>query len=333
MFSFNTKNRFNILIIAQRGRWAFEAVMFLASFRASNPFFRGRVFVAIPQPGPKWTNDPRVQNSDTMKLLKTLGAEILPFENRYFGESYPHGNKIEALLAMPKGQPFMFFDTDTLILDRLNTIPIDFSRPSASLKRTNTWPVIELYGPGYTQTWRSLYEKFDLDFESSLDLNQPDEFWKRYLYFNAGFFYYKCPHVFGHRFINYAMEIRDNPPKELICQPMYPWLDQIALPLVIHSLGGGRDALAPGYIDGSHSCHYRALPLLYACQSQSVIDVLETVTARPKIKKVLKRHKPALRLIYQGEGQKARALFDQTRLPVEECQIRKKLREHNLWLR
>ena len=34
--------------------------------------------------------------------------------------------------------------------------------------------------------------------------------------------------------------IRDDPPEALVCQPLYPWLDQIALPLVVHELGGGR---------------------------------------------------------------------------------------------
>jgi hypothetical protein len=109
-----------------------------------------------------------------------------------------------------------------------------------------TWPQIELYGPGYTAIWKSLYDRFGVDFESSLDLSQPDEFWRRYLYFNAGFFYYRCPHVFGSRFLEIALGIRDDPPPELVCQSLDPWLDQVALPLVIHDLGGGRDALAAG---------------------------------------------------------------------------------------
>jgi hypothetical protein len=70
--------------------------------------------------------------------------------------------------------------------------------------------------------------------------------------------------VFGSRFLEIARGIRDDPPPELVCQSLDPWLDQVALPLVIHDLGGGRDALAPGWLDGSHSCHYRLLPLLYA---------------------------------------------------------------------
>ena len=54
-----------------------------------------------------------------------------------------------------------------------------------------------------------------------------------------GFFYYSCPKIFGDRFTEYAVNIRNNPPPELEVQNLNPWLDQVALPLVIHSLGGG----------------------------------------------------------------------------------------------
>ena len=236
----------NIVVVAQGGRLEYEAVLFAASLRAMSPGFRGRLFVAEPQPGPLWPNDPSIRDPGCRALLESLDAEILPFESRHFGAAYPYGNKIEALLALPEGEPFVFFDTDTLILDELDRVPFDFERPTASLRREGTWPEIQLYGPGYTQTWKSLYDRFGLDFESSLDPRWPDEFWRRYLYFNAGFFFYECPHRFGERFLDYALSIRDDPPPELICQTLDPWLDQVALPLVIHSLGGGRDTLPRG---------------------------------------------------------------------------------------
>ena len=56
---------------------------------------------------------------------------------------------------------------------------------------------------------------FELDFESSLDRSQPDEYWRRYLYFNAGYFYYKSPHQFGARFTDYAVRIRDDGPENI----------------------------------------------------------------------------------------------------------------------
>ncbi len=328
-----SKPVFNVFVVGQAGRLQYEAALFVASLRHFSPKFKGKLFIAEPQPGDRWDRDPRINDGAVRELLGQLNAEILPFEAKHFGQSYPYGNKIEALTALPKGEPFVFFDSDTLITGDLTKVPFDFSKPSASLRREGTWPEIQLYGPGYTETWKSLYDKFGLDFESSLDADQPDEYWRRYLYFNAGFFYYRCPHEFGQRFLDYALAIRDDPPEALVCQSLDPWLDQVALPLVIHSFGGGREALKPGFLDGKTSCHYRVLPLLYAREPQFVIDALEEVAAPNKIKKVLKTYEPMKRMIFQSKGQKARALFDQDNLPRREQAIRNTLKREKLWLR
>jgi hypothetical protein len=327
------KQSFNVVIVAQHGRLSYEALIFVASLRAMSPDFSGRILVAEPQAGPLWTKDPSIRNQPVHDALLEMGAEIIPFQSTHFGEVYPFGNKIEMLQALPKGEPFVFFDTDTLITGDLASVPFDFNRPSASLRREGTWPNPQLYGPQYTGLWKSLYDKFELDFESSLDLSQPDDYWRRYLYFNAGFFYYKCPHEFGAKFLEYALAIRDTPPVELCAQSFDPWLDQVALPLVIHALGGGRDALSEGYLDGAVSCHYRLLPLLYARESDQVVSVLEQVTAPNKLKKVLKIYDPIKRMIYQGRGAKARALFDRNNMPRKEQAIRNQLKSNGYWMR
>ena len=324
---------FNIVAIVQGGRLQYEAVLLAASLKATSPDLKARLLLAEPQPGPKWPSNPRINNPDVRKLLEELGAEIIPFESQNFGSDYPYGNKIEALKALPKGEPFVFFDTDTLFLDDLAKVPFDFDRPSASLRREGTWPEIELYGPGYTETWKALYDRFGLDFESSLDTSQPDEYWERYLYFNAGYFFYRCPHEFGDLFLEYALEVRDNTPEALICQSLDPWLDQVVLPLVIHKLGGGRDTLPPGLLDGSVSCHWRVLALLFARESDRVVEVLQEVTAPNKVKKVLKQYDPFKRMIYQGKGARAREMFDRTDLPRKEQQMRNRLKQAKLWLR
>ncbi|MEX0319244.1 MAG: hypothetical protein AB3N21_14890 [Ruegeria sp.] len=324
---------FNIVIIGQNNRLQYEAVLFAASLRHTSPDFQGRLFVATPQPGPKWRNDPSIRNADVLKALKQLDAEVLPFENRVFGEAFPYGNKIEALAALPEGEPFVFFDTDTLITGDLASVPFDFDRPSASLRCEGTWPNPTLYGPGHDGIWKALYDRFGLDFESSLDLSQPEGYWRRYLYFNAGYFYYRCPRVFGQRYLDYAKTIRWEDIPELAGQSLDPWLDQVALPLVIHSFGGGRDALPSGLLDGSISCHYRLFPLLYARESDHVIDVLETVAAPNKFKKVLKNYEPMKKLIFQNKGEKVRALFDQDNLPRKEQAIRNRIKSAGLWLR
>ncbi len=270
----------------------------------------------------------------TVALCSRIWApRSFPSSPAISAKSYPYGNKIEALLALPKDEPFVFFDTDTLITGDLAGVPFDFDRPGASLRREGTWPQPELYGPGYARIWKSLYDRHGLDFASSLDLSQPDEYWRRYLYFNAGFFFYACPRVFGQRFLDITLAIRDDAPRELECQSLYPWLDQIALPLVIHGLGGGRDALPDGLIDGTVSCHYRLLPLLYAREDDRVVETLETIAAPNRIKKVVKSYDPIKRMIYQGRGRKVRALFDRNDLPRKEQAIRNRIKRAGFWMR
>jgi hypothetical protein len=322
---------FNLLAVGQAGRLEYEAILLAASLRHSDPDFAGTLCIAEPQPGGKWPGDPRMSDR-TRSLLTDLGATILPFEARVFGADYPQGNKIEALSALPDA-PFLFLDTDTLVTGPLSAIPFDFPRPAASMRRENTWPAVELYGPTPAETWKALYDRFGLDFETSLDRAQPDGYWQHYLYFNAGWFFHESPRAFGDRFLSYARAIRDDPPPELVCQEIYPWLDQITLPLVIHSFGGGRPGPELAPLDGSATCHYRALPLLYARESDHAVAVLEEV-ARDKAIRPTLRDWPALKaMVYQNQGRKARALFDRARLPHREQPIRNTLRREGLWMR
>lgn len=324
--------RFNIMIVGQGGRLQHEALLFVASLREMSPGFTGRMIVAEPQPGPRWDHDPRMDDSFRAALTE-LGAEVVPFDSHAFGSSYPHGNKIEGLVTLPPDAPFVFFDTDTLITGDLSAVPFDFTRPAASMRREGTWPVEELYWPGRTAVWKSLYDRFGLDFASSLDTTQPEDHWERYLYFNAGWFYGADPVTFHRRFLDWSVAVRDDAPPELVIQPLDPWLDQVVLPLVIHSLGGGRPGPALSGLDGDVTCHYRVLPLFYARESDHAVQVMEAVTAPNRIKKHLKGHEAFKRMIYQGRGQKVRAMFDRTALPRREAQIRNQIKAAGHWIR
>jgi hypothetical protein len=323
---------FNVFCIAQSGRLAYEALLFAASFRLTNPDFPGRLLIGEPQPGPRWKGDTRLP-APIRAMLESFGAEIIPFETRHFGETYPYGNKIEGLAALPADTPFVFFDTDTLFLGPLSDVAFDFDRPSASMRREGTWPQVDLYGPGYAGIWGALYERFGLDFASSLDLSQPDEYWQRYLYFNAGWFFHRDPAAFGQRFLDYALSVRNNPPEELAAQELDPWLDQVALPLVVHSFGGGRPGPGLAGLDGDVTCHWRALPLLYARESDRAVAVLEEVAAPNPMKKLLKDHEPIKRLVYQGKGAEVRAMFNRADLPRREQVIRNRIKAEKLWFR
>ncbi len=322
-------SRPNLLIVAQAGRLEAEAVLFAATLRRDNPDIA--LYVAEPQPGPLWPDDPRITDAGRA-VLGELGARVVPFDSRDFGAAYPYGNKIEALRALPPGEPFVFFDTDTVITGDLRAIPFDFDRPCASLRRTGTWPVIELYGPGYAAIWGALYARFGLDLATSLDLAQPGEHWERYLYFNAGWFFGADPEAFGLHFRDIAVAIRDDPPAEVALQPLDPWLDQVALPLVIHRLGGARLTIPPGLLDGTVSHHYRALPLLFAQASDDVLERVAAAAAPNRVKSVLKAWPPFHRMLYRGDGARARALFADAP-PRDDATARNRLRRAGLWMR
>lgn len=322
----------NIIAVAQAGRLQYEAVLLAASLQRSSPDFRGRLFIAEPQPGPLWPQDPRLP-AQVRDILRDLGATILPFESRHFGSSYPHGNKIEALAALPPDEPFLFLDTDTLILGDLDNVAFDFTRPSASMRREGTWPKPLPGWPGYAAVWDALYRRFGLNLTASLDLRHAADDWQRYLYFNAGWFLGPDPAAFGARFAEYATTIRDDPPRELAGQKLDPWLDQVALPLVIHALGGGRPGPELSGLDGDVTCHWRMLPLLYARESDRAVALVEEIARIPEIAAALQGWAPWQRMVIDGDGHRARALFDRAALPGEERIIRKRLRESGLWMR
>ena len=329
----NVAKEYNVFAIVQGGRLEYEAVLFVASFFENNPNFKGRLILGEPQPSERWEEDPRISNPAVRALLLALGAEIIPFQNGVFGDRYPNGNKIIGLTCLPEGEPFVFFDTDTVFTGRMNQVPFDFDKPTASMKRENTWPEVDLYGPGYAEMWKSLYDKFDLDFESSLDMSQPDEYWRRYMYFNAGWFFYKDPAEFATYFTHYATEIEREAPWQIETQELYPWLDQIALPLVVSKLGGARNTIPDGLLDGVVSFHYRFLSLMYAVAPDDVIETVEKVLSPNKIKKVVKAYEPFRRLVFQGKGEKVRDMFDRENLPRKEMAIRQRIKKQNMWFR
>lgn len=324
---------FNLVIVVQSGRLAYEALILAASLRASAPALAGRLYIAEPLPGWRWPDgDTRLPDGPLRDALQALGARFVGFESRFFGASYPYGNKIECLAALPEGEPFLFLDTDTLITGALDLVPFDFGRPTASVRVEGTWPEPQPYA-GYTAIWKSLYDRFGLDFDRTLDPAWPDDYWRRYLYFNAGWFCGACPHRFGKRFADYAVAIRNDPGDMLAAQSLNPWLDQVALPLTIASFGGGRPGPELAGMDGEVTCHWRRLPLLYARESDRAVEVLEAVTAPREVKALLREWEPARKLIYQGKGrQKVRPLFDRTDLPVREQILRNTIKREGWWL-
>jgi hypothetical protein len=324
---------FDVLAVAQSGRLGYEALILASSLRLSDPGFAGRLVIAEPQPGGAWLGDPRL-SPEVRAELERLGAEVRPFTARHFGASYPRGNKIEALVALAGDRPVLFLDTDTLVTGPLSAVPFRPDWPTASMRREGTWPRPTLYGPDMAAIWGSLYARRGLDIAPTLDLSQPEGHWERFLYFNAGWVWTgAAPAAFAADWREVARMIRDDPPPELVGQVWDPWLDQIALPLAIAGQGGGRPGTDLSAMDGSATCHWRSLSLLYAREDDRVVDTLHAAVAPNRIKKLVRGWEPARRMVWGGDGARARALFDRTHLPAREQAIRQRLKAEGLWIR
>ena len=324
----------NILIIAQDGRLQYEALLFAASLRDAPQNRNLRLIVAEPQPGPLWSCDPRISRPAIRRDLRALGADIVPLHNKIWGEAYPNGNKIEALRLLPKGEPFIFFDTDTLITGALDGV--DAARATASVMVEPTWPRITLYGAGFAEIWGALYDMFGLDMDPTLDKRFGADDWRRYMYFNAGWFTGPCPVEFGQIYEDFARSIAASPPPSMATQALFPWLDQIALPLVIAQLKGGRPAAGVGLdgaLDGELSLHYRALPVVYATGTPHAVEVLERVTGAPHLWDIFNQYVAFRRMVFKHQGRDLRARMQSAHLPRTYGKLQRRIREMGHWVR
>jgi hypothetical protein len=318
----------NILIVAQDGRLQYEALLFAASLRHVPENRALRLVVAEPQPGPLWPDDPRISRPAIRRELRALGADIVPLHSKVFGARYPQGNKLEALALLPAAEPFVFFDTDTLITGPIADVVA--GPPTASTLVEPTWPREPLYGPSLAQIWGALYHRVGLEMGPTLDTRFGPDDWRRYLYFNAGWFTAPCPHALGARLMDYARQIERDPPPELALQALYPWLDQIVLPLAIAGLGGGRRATG---LDGAKSLHYRALPEIYAFGPDHAVAVLEQVTRAPHLWDIFNQHVAFRRMIFKENGPALRQIMAGTPPSFTYWARKKQIMDAGHWVR
>jgi hypothetical protein len=301
----------NILIVAQDGRLQYEALLFAASLRHFPENRDLRLVVAEPQPGLLWPDDPRISRPAIRRELRALGADIVPLHSKAFGARYPQGNKLEALALLPKGEPFAFFDTDTLVTGPIADVVA--GPPTASMQVEPTWPREPLYGPSMADIWGALFDRFGLDMAPTLDRRFGADDWRRYLYFNAGWFTGTCPHRMGARLLDYATQIECDPPPELATQALLPWLDQIVLPLAIAAEGGGRRETD---LDGTKTLHYRALPEIYAYGSDHAVEVLEETSRARHLWDIFNQYVSFRRMIFKGNGPTLRQIMANQPAPL-----------------
>ena len=264
--------KFNICIVGQRGRLEYEALLFMTTFRQLTSSGDVSVYVCTPVDSSVWTSNPDMRGTQIAERLVDLGARIVHFENERFGSRYPHSNKIYALGALPAGEPFLFLDTDHVVLSDLAELKLDFHKPTGAFE-VHRWPVPEKSRYTREQIWTSLYRMFDLPTKGWFrDIDDPDVN-RRYPYFNAGSYYYLCPQKFLRIYRHVLHRIHDDPPEELENQRMFPWLDQISLPIVMNFLGGDPTEYTDDYILNRWLFHYFTMGRLYVNLRHGLLPV------------------------------------------------------------
>lgn len=205
-----------LVFVIQRGELALKALLLAYSLRKQ---LAGTVRLVAACPD---YADWGALDSQVLSALQQLNVELLHFTPE-FAPDYPIGNKISALGLLNEQQPALFLDSDMLCLapwtlaEVLPAQAAEHLSLAAKPADVLTW--------GSQEQWAQLQQGLGLPainqrVHCSVDgqLTQP--------YFNAGMLATYHPQQLAAHWLQYCKSIRnlENPP-----QPIYPWLDQIAL--------------------------------------------------------------------------------------------------------
>lgn len=233
---------------------------------------------------------------------------------------------------MPPNEPFIFFDSDTLITGELARLDVDFARPSASMRREGLADTAALR-PGYTEIWQSLYDRFGLDFTASLDLDQPTSIGNAICISMPAGSLGADPRAFAGVFWNTRPRSAMSRARRWPARPS------------THGLAGGaavdraRAWRRPPRSGAGRSRRCGKLPLpqsslLYAREPDAVLDLIEELVADPRIAPLLQGDEAVARLIKGGEGRRViRPIFAGQNPPATEQAMRHRLRRDGLWFR
>lgn len=266
------ETKFNICIVSQVGRLELDALLFILSYRMFNLDSQTPVYICTPEFTDNWDANPDIRGGEIAELLQHYGAKIVPFRNVKFGAKYPISNKIYALSALPRDEAFLFLDTDHVVTGSFEAASLNFHRPSGAYE-VPRFPRETKFGWSRADVWDALYAKFNISTDQ----------WKRaprrpddpnvYPYFNAGSFYYARAGLF-YELLRYVAEaIYDDPPDELSGQALFPWLDQISIPLVMCLLGADNHQYRDDHPLSKVAFHYFSKARLCMPRHARVLEV------------------------------------------------------------
>lgn len=205
-----------LVFVIQRGELALKALLLAYSLRrhlGNEP----RLVAACPDYA-DWGD----LDTEVLHTLQKLNVELLQFTPE-FAPDYPIGNKVSALALLNEQQPAVFLDSDMLCLAPWSAhelLPVSAAEQlslAAKPADMQTW--------GSAEQWIQLQQVLELApvtprVHCTVDgqLTQP--------YFNAGMVATYHPKQLSMHWLERCQNIRAlaDPP-----EPIYPWLDQIAL--------------------------------------------------------------------------------------------------------
>lgn len=245
----------SVVFVAHGGEIESKAALLGASLRAVMGE-RVRMIAAIATPTALWG-----EISDaSYRLYDHLGIELQEITNP-FGPSYPIGNKLAALALGSNQGHTLFLDSDMLCLGMPD---LNWLRQfEAALKPADVALI-----PTGLDYWRPLYELAGLQPPESRVLTScTDELMLPY--YNAGFIWLRGAAEFAKHWLRMAELIARDPNIE----HKWPWLDQLALPLALQSLGYRVRSLTERFNFPAHLkpmrcgteqlfCHYHELKVI-----------------------------------------------------------------------
>jgi hypothetical protein len=209
-----------ICFVVHKGYLEIQGILLAASIRFHNGSDYD-LFVATPSFLGGVENG---LNKDTYEFLSRLGVKFIETEN-LFEQNYLIGNKFGCLNQLEGYKKKLFLDTDIICMGKLDLPQIKHNQIAIKPadRKTYTWS---------DEDWKSAYREFSQT-TAPVEMVKSSCFHEQmYPYFNAGVIYLNSERDFGNEWQQLSLKLDKNNNY----QNKRPWLDQLALPLIIKKL-------------------------------------------------------------------------------------------------
>jgi len=275
----------NVIIVAQNGPRPLDvqALLFIESFRRSGSMEKCTLYVAIPRSGPLWP-EPTEPSADFLARYEELGAKVVYFDVEHFGAVCPSMNKLPAIKCLPENEPFMFLDTDQLVMANLGELELNFDHPSCR-PATSFWPK-QVSQDEAARIWKAVYRALEpIRLKAGISrregIHEPP-----FGYYNGGCFYYRDPHILADLQLSACQLLWEEDLPELSGQRLFPTpVDQISRSVILNWLGG--DGAIPTGLNVIHlsddtvTWHYHKFSRFWLPENSRALALLNDILEAP----------------------------------------------------